>query len=71
MVNPMDVQGPYIEHIDSKEIKKLIDRIYCSAPEDVIIDTVEVQSDRYQDMIHSIDQAVTDKNREKQHPYSP
>ena len=71
MVNPMDVQGPYIEHIDSKEIKKLIDRIYSIAPEDVIIDTVEVQSDRYQDMIHSIDQVVTDKNREKQHPYSP
>jgi len=66
MVDTMDDQGPYLEHIDSKEIKKLIDLIYSSTPENVIVEPVQVQSDGYQGMIQNIEQMMDTKIKGRQ-----
>jgi hypothetical protein len=72
MVDPMETQGPYLEHIDSKEIKKLIDRIYSSSPEDIIVEPANVQTDGgYQDIIQNIDQVVNNKTRDEHQSPNP
>lgn len=51
----MSGEEPYIEHIESAEIKKLIDRIYSSKPEDAIPhDVPELHHDRIADEIDNL-----------------
>lgn len=49
----MSGEEPYIEHIESTEIKKLIDRIYKSKPEDV--HAQEITTHLHDDIVGQID----------------
>jgi len=53
VVGLMSGEEPYIEHIESTEIKKLIDRIYKSKPEDVIAQDVPLH--HHDDIVEQID----------------
>jgi hypothetical protein len=54
-VDSMSGEEPYLEHIESAEIKKLIDRIYASKPEDAIPhDVPEVHHDQIAEEIDNL-----------------
>jgi hypothetical protein len=53
VVGLMSGEEPYIEHIESTEIKKLIDRIYKSKPEDVLAQ--EAPTHLHDDIVEQID----------------
>ena len=55
VVDSMSGEEPYIEHIESAEIKKLINRIYASKPEDAIPHEVpKVQHDQIANEIDNL-----------------
>jgi len=53
VVDSMSGEEPYIEHIESTEIKKLINRIYANKPEDAVSSDVPVH--HHEDVVQQID----------------
>lgn len=53
----MSEDGSYLEHIESEEIKKLVELIYQSKPENTVEEEINV--DKHEDIIKQIDQLPT------------
>ena len=54
---------PYIEHIESEEIKKLVEKIYTAKPENVIPDSTH--NHNYDKIIEEIDEINIEKPSKK------
>ena len=63
----MDENGPHVEHIESREIKKLIDLLYSSRPENVVEEPVKIHIDNYQGLVQHIDHIIPKKSNENQY----
>ncbi len=51
----MDNDAPYIEHIESEEIKKLVNLIYTSKPEDMMTPPESNHEDIHHEIADQID----------------
>ena len=59
----MAEDDPYIEHIESEEIKKLVEKIYTAIPENMIFDNVNKHD--YDKIIEEIDDINIEKRSKK------
>ena len=59
----MEENGPYVEHIDSIEIIKLIDLLYLNKPENLI--DKKNQTDCYEGIVQQIEQVMQEKSNKK------
>jgi len=55
----MEEDDAYIEHIESEEIKKLVEKIYTAKPENIISDNNKVHD--YDKIIEKIDEIDIEK----------
>ena len=60
----MDENGPHVEHIESREIKKLINLLHSSRPEDIVEEPVQNHIDNYQGLVQHIEHIMPKKSNE-------